>query len=94
MIVNMADVDSVSSAGIAGLYLIGELLEGRATYDQDPEGWVVYDQMHEALEQGRAFTRLFLAAPNERVASTLRVTQFDRLARTLPSVEDAISLLA
>ena len=92
LIINMAAVPSVSAAGVAGLFIIGEILEGRTVYDQ--EGWAVLKGMSAAVEQGRSFRRLALVALNGQVASALHAARFDQLARMAPSVADAISAWA
>jgi hypothetical protein len=89
IIINLAGVDKVSRAGLVGLYMIGELLEGRSLHDL--EGWKVIGQMRMTLEQGGTFPNLSLAAPNQNVVNSLRTSGFDRLVRTLPTVDDAIA---
>jgi hypothetical protein len=90
MIINLAEVDSISNAGLLGLYMVGELLEGRSV--DDLEGWTVIDQLRETLEHGGTFPNLSLAAPNQNVAHTLHTSSFfDRLVRTLPTVDDAVA---
>jgi anti-anti-sigma regulatory factor len=91
IIINLANVHSVNRAGIASLYMVGGILEGRAVSDQD--GWAVYKQMDIDLEQNRTFERLVLVAPNEEIASVLRAAGLDKLVPTLSSMEKAIAAM-
>ena len=89
MIINLTEADSVTSAGLVGLYMVGELLEGRSV--QHLAGWNVIGQMRMTLEDGVAFPNLSLASPNQHVTHTLRASNFDRLMRTHSTVDDAIA---
>jgi anti-anti-sigma regulatory factor len=89
MIINLAEVDSVSSAGLVGLFMVGELLEGRPV--QHLAGWNVIGQMRMTLEHGGTFPNLSLASANQNVTQALHASSFNRLVRTLPTVDDAIA---
>ena len=89
MIIDLTGVDAVTTAGVIGLYTVGTLLEGGSL--DDLEGYAVMDEMRKAIDRSDTFVGLYLAAPNEKVAHALSATSIDQLARTLPSVEEAIS---
>lgn len=89
IVIDLAGVEDMSRlSGVVSLYMVGALLEDRNIDDLD--GWALLREMCKDFDQGEEFSRLVIAAPNEKVARTLGITGFDRLARVSPTVDEAI----
>lgn len=89
LIIDLEHVQSVSNAGIIGLYAIGALLHGESL--DGLEGYEVIHRMQRAIELEQSFPCLILAAPMENVSQALASCGLTRVVSIRPSVDEAIN---
>lgn len=89
LVVDAADVTSVSSAGVIGLYMVGAVLGGHDVTDL--EGYAIMGQMRAAIEEGQPLGGLCVAAASQPVARALDGMGFHRICPLFATVDDALS---
>lgn len=89
LIIDLERVQSVSNAGIIGLYMIGALLHDESL--DGLEGYEVIHRMQRAIELEQTFPCLILIAPMENVSQALTSCGLARVISIQPSVNEAIN---
>jgi hypothetical protein len=98
IIIDLSRVETISLAGMIGLYLAGVLLEDDRSLtaplsegrDWDAlDGWDVIHEFCEAVARGAPFKRLRLVAPHQGIVDSLTALGMHRLVQIVPTVDEA-----
>lgn len=88
LLIDMSNIEAVSSVGLLGIFMVGCLLTGRPFDDLDAHA--LMGELRNAIDAGATCDQLWLAAPNETVSRALQTIGFDAIVNIFPTIEDAI----
>ncbi len=88
LLIDMSGVESVSSVGLLGIFMVGCMMTGQPFDDLDAHA--LMGELRNAIDEGETCEHLCLAAPNERVYRALQSIGFDAIINIFPTIEDAI----
>jgi hypothetical protein len=96
IVVDMTGTESISLAGAIGLYLVAELSNGESSQvaaitegisvDQ-VDGWTLINQMREALQKGKLYSRMLVVTCSKAVLQSMRDLGLNGIIRTAPSLD-------
>ena len=89
IVIDLENAQSISNAGIVGLYMVAALLGGKSL--DKLEGHEIVHQMRRAIEMEERCPGLILAAPAEGMSRALASCGLEHIVSILPSVNEAIS---
>jgi anti-anti-sigma regulatory factor len=88
LLIDLSEVEAVSSVGLLGIFMVGCLLTDRPVDDLDAHA--LMGELRHAIDTCEACDHLCLAAPNEKVNNALQTIGFDAIMNIFPTIEDAI----